>query len=434
MSNTQSHPPIRPAPTRPARAGGPAQIRPARAAGGAEERFRTMRPFLRLLHRRLRRRERGAIAALMAILVGFGVITGSAALVVDVGSIYAERAELQSGADSAATAVAASCASAQCATSLGVSGQWANAGKYANANAKDGHSKVTAVCGNWGVLPACSSQSGSALSDCIGPKPHGEYVEVRVVTETKEGDTLLPPVFARSLAGNSSYQGTSVTTCARATAASICVKAADAHYHHQFQGNNGHATISADKPVCAGEKVTLVSYTAPVDSFALPQFVYDYQTKTVGETTTTFTFDVDVPDCYAQVDFVFRDRPINPLVEGGALYGPLKVGDTNAPGNRSAGPKAWWNGGTTTCLPKPAVTTYTQKCDGVELGFGNGGDANVDAVYEVRLGDGGLSRYYRVQGGETMKVKIPAADAGDLTVLDNLFRTTTGKWVKPAGC
>ena len=69
------------------------------------------RPILRLL----RRDERGAIGVLVAIFIGAGVLTGMGALVIDVGQLYQERAELQNGADAAALGVAKSCALGTCA-------------------------------------------------------------------------------------------------------------------------------------------------------------------------------------------------------------------------------------------------------------------------------------------------------------------------------
>ena len=62
------------------------------------------RPALRLL----RHDERGVVAVIVGLLIGT-VLLGLGALVIDVGQLYQERAELQSGADAAANAVAKSC-------------------------------------------------------------------------------------------------------------------------------------------------------------------------------------------------------------------------------------------------------------------------------------------------------------------------------------
>ena len=92
---------------------------------------------------------RGAIGVLVAVLIGGGVLFGMGALVVDVGQIYQNRAELQNGADAAALAVAKSCAAGTCAPSI--------ATQYATANASKltgGKASVNLVCGvtggGWG--------------------------------------------------------------------------------------------------------------------------------------------------------------------------------------------------------------------------------------------------------------------------------------------
>jgi len=60
-----------------------------------------MAPLIRLVRLRLRQDERGVIGVLVAVLIGGGVLTGMGALVVDLGQLYQERAELQNGADAA---------------------------------------------------------------------------------------------------------------------------------------------------------------------------------------------------------------------------------------------------------------------------------------------------------------------------------------------
>lgn len=78
--------------------------------------------------------DRGATAVMVAILlvplIGFGGIA------VDVGAIYAERAQLQNGADAAALAIAQDCAADGCGDSA------SEAAAFANANANDGAANV----------------------------------------------------------------------------------------------------------------------------------------------------------------------------------------------------------------------------------------------------------------------------------------------------
>lgn len=77
------------------------------------------------------RRDRGASAVLTVILLV--PIFGMAAVGVDVGMLYYERAQLQNAADSAALAVATKCSVSRCPSS----GNTAIASDFANGNAND---------------------------------------------------------------------------------------------------------------------------------------------------------------------------------------------------------------------------------------------------------------------------------------------------------
>ncbi|WP_344295401.1 TadE/TadG family type IV pilus assembly protein [Agromyces neolithicus] len=77
------------------------------------------------------RNDRGASAVLTVILLV--PIFGMAAIGVDVGMLYYERAQLQNAADSAALAVATKCSVSRCPSS----GNTAIASSFANGNAKD---------------------------------------------------------------------------------------------------------------------------------------------------------------------------------------------------------------------------------------------------------------------------------------------------------
>jgi len=160
--------------------------------------------------RQVRSDERGAIGVLVAVLIGFGVLTGMGAMVVDVGQLYQERAELQNGADAAVLGVAKSCALGSCDPSV--------AGSYASANASNltgGSAGVNMVCGSGAGLPVCPGSTG-ALTDCPAAST-ATYADVFTSTQTAGGSTLLPPVFAQAMLGNSGYQGDNVVACAQAT-------------------------------------------------------------------------------------------------------------------------------------------------------------------------------------------------------------------------
>ena len=162
-----------------------------------------VRPALRLLGRD----DSGAVAVLVGILIGGGVLFGLGALVVDVGQLYAERAQLQNGADAGALAVAKSCAQGTCAP--------ATATSYADANSADGVSAVNLVCGS-GTLGGCPASAGTMIDCPAAPAAGTNYVDVHTSTLTPSGSTLLPPAFARTLLGNQNYSGSTVHACAQA--------------------------------------------------------------------------------------------------------------------------------------------------------------------------------------------------------------------------
>jgi Flp pilus assembly protein TadG len=169
-----------------------------------------MASLARLVLIRLRRDERGVVAVLVAILLGAGVLLGLGAFVIDVGQIYQERAELQNGADAAALGVAKSCALGAC--SPGVAGQLADG----NASALTGRTEgVQLVCGS-GSLGACPPATGALTSCPPAPSAGTNFVDVYTATQLPDGSTLLPPVFATTLAGNSGFAGTTVHACAQA--------------------------------------------------------------------------------------------------------------------------------------------------------------------------------------------------------------------------
>ncbi len=294
--------------------------------------------------------DRGGVAVIVSLLMG-GVLIGMSALVVDVGQIFIERQELQSGADAAAVAVAQNCAAdlTKCTPFM----QKSTARTYANANAKDGRATIAELCGT-ALAVACAPQNPDRLTSCLGAVPMEPYVQVSTETMTTDGSRLLPGTFARALRGNSGYDGTTVGACARSKVAIPCVSASHATYTHEFDGRAGTARITATDPLCSGQtqKFTLISYTAPTIKFALPQYMHDEETFTIDRNNPTHSFKVDIPQCYTQVDFVFGEGRPSLLTEADA-YGDLKVGQTNkskgVPGKvvnsngKGGGDGAWYN-------------------------------------------------------------------------------------------
>jgi Flp pilus assembly protein TadG len=155
---------------------------------------------------------------LVAVLIGGGVLLGMGALAIDVGQIYQNRAELQNGADAAALAIATQCANGACPAI-----PFNTAVTYAGANASaltQGSAGVDCVRGSNGLSGgSCPSDvaSGSGFSNCPADPPAGtNFVDVQTETQLGSGSNLLPPVFAETLVGPSTYNGTTVKACAQA--------------------------------------------------------------------------------------------------------------------------------------------------------------------------------------------------------------------------
>ena len=181
---------------------------------------------------------RGAVAVLVAVLIGSGVLLGMAALVVDVGQLYQNRAELQNGADAAALAVAKSCAAGSCAPSTAAQYATGNASKLTGGNAY-----VNFVCGVTGVHGTVSVGAGTCpvatKNVCPANPPAGRnYVDVETSTLMSGGSHLLPPVFAETLTGT--HTGSTVYACAQA----------------QWDGPATTATIGVTVTACTWDQAT----------------------------------------------------------------------------------------------------------------------------------------------------------------------------------
>lgn len=195
--------------------------------------------------------DRGAVATTVGLLLGSGVLLGMAALVVDVGNLYAERAQLQNGADAGAIKVAQICATVPADCTPDVTDFDDVVDRYAERNANDGAAAAT-VCGRGGELSTCPSWE-DRLTDCVGPPPAGgSYVEVHTSTRGEDDSTVLPPVFAQALVGG--YEGAQVGACsrvawgppARATTLALTISACD---WNRYTGNGAFPAVERSFPV-----------------------------------------------------------------------------------------------------------------------------------------------------------------------------------------
>lgn len=210
-----------------------------------------------------------------------------------------------------------------------------------------------------------------------------------------------------------------------------CVTADKAEYKHTFDGPKGTASITLQNgPLCAGEvaEFALVSYIAPSAKFALPQFVFDSQVKkfegpaaeqlALGGSKQTLEFQVKVPSCFTQVDFVRGSKIIDPLDSMDNLYGKRKL--------------AAYNGGQGTCAAAPDAE-FVYNCDGTtEVTLINRG--NVKAEFTVTA-DGGFTKTVSVPAGKLDEaISVPAANAKNITVSVGDKVVAKGAWKQPETC
>jgi hypothetical protein len=252
-------------------------------------------------------------------------------------------------------------------------------------------------------------------------------------------DTRTEPklVVAAAWTANDGFETFATVDLTGLTCAPTCVTAENAQYTHTFDAQNGDATVrlKGDLPLCEGEEqdFSLVAYYATDSAFSYPQYLHDAHSDTLWELNTQVELHVDVPKCFRQIDLVFggEDGIINPIEEGGELYGDRKLGSAGAPGNRSEGPQGWFNGGRKSCV-QPAAD-FVSNCDGtVTVHLTNNSKAPFDAKFVVTGVDGETV----VAAGASTTVTVPAEHAGDITVTEATKKKTvdTYQWQRPEDC
>jgi hypothetical protein len=155
------------------------------------------------------------------MLLSGGVLLGMGALVVDVGLLYVEREELQTGADAGALAVAAACAEQPATKCTDLEMDFLAEAGYADVNSADGLADAT-VCGHG--IPSLDVKCEDTpdvgnLTDCLplsmaspAVPADAPYVEVRTTTQLADGDFAIPPAFAGTITG---YTGATIRACSR---------------------------------------------------------------------------------------------------------------------------------------------------------------------------------------------------------------------------
>lgn len=149
---------------------------------------------MRRLARTKESSERGVAGVIVAVMML--VLIGAGAMAVDVGQIYAERAQLQNGADSGAMAVARSCKPGPCTSSL--------AGPLANSNSNDNESDASvdlSVAGQVTVTTSTKNGASGFLSKMFATALNAGPVKVGATATAAwgspgSGPATLPLAFA----------------------------------------------------------------------------------------------------------------------------------------------------------------------------------------------------------------------------------------------
>jgi hypothetical protein len=217
-----------------------------------------------------------------------------------------------------------------------------------------------------------------------------------------------------------------------------CVSAKDAGLSHTFAVDKvGGTTIITLKPgttICDDEKIwiTSASYYAPKPQFDVPQYLFDSDHGYVSNDNTSLKLWVRTPPCYTQVDTFFDTQDQHNLLQSitanGPRYGNLKLGSPGAPGNRSVGPVAAYNGGDKSCAT-PASTSVPN-CNGSQtINLSNNG--KYDETFSVKYGD--QVKTVTVGAGKGESVTVPASST-TATVSAEGMADQTYTWTAPKDC
>jgi hypothetical protein len=141
--------------------------------------------------------DRGAMALIVAIVVPV-LLVGIGALIVDVGGWYTGRAQDQNGADAAAVAVANTCSSGACDTS--VASTYIDSGTSPNGGLAHQY-KVCglASAGGAGAYPlqTCASQGVPEDGKACPAAPTSNYVDVLAMPKNDDGTGTITSLFGK---------------------------------------------------------------------------------------------------------------------------------------------------------------------------------------------------------------------------------------------
>ena len=217
-----------------------------------------------------------------------------------------------------------------------------------------------------------------------------------------------------------------------------CVDADHARLSHTFAvdkvGGTTVIKLKRGQTLCPDEKIWIssASYYAPKPQFDVPQYLFDSDHGFISSDYPVLKLWVKTPPCYTQVDSFFDTQDskniLQSITANGPRYGNLKLGSPGAPGNRSHGPVAAYNGGDQTCST-PASTSLPS-CNGEQtINLSNSG--KFDETFTVKYAD--QVKTVPVAAGAGASVIVPAG-AGTVTVSAEGMQDQTYNWTAPQDC
>ncbi|MET3933127.1 pilus assembly protein TadG-related protein [Arthrobacter sp. OAP107] len=219
--------------------------------------------------------EDGAVAVMTALLMV--VLLGMSAIVVDIGMLYAERAQLQSGADAAALAIAQDCATAQCGDYV------ATARTLANANANDSRSAAAPVIAGNTVTVQTSTvtrDGGTAVRHWFAPILGIDSTRVVASAKASWGSPSKATVFPFT-APTCLFNQTPTNTEIWITSASACIGAAGTRLPGAFGWldedgkKNCRASVDIDQTILGGAPGKSGPQNCNIDGTTILLPVYD---------------------------------------------------------------------------------------------------------------------------------------------------------------
>lgn len=169
--------------------------------------------------------EEGAVAILVALMLGGGLLIGLLVFVADAGTLMVERRTQQNAADAASMALAQRCAERadDCTDAKAVNFSW----RFAKSNSPDNLSTIISVCSGGSLQTPLSTKCSPPISnsplDCrAAASSVDRYARVVTGTSLSSGTLISPLVYQiRGGSGGYSLKGCSQTAWGKAAGAPV---------------------------------------------------------------------------------------------------------------------------------------------------------------------------------------------------------------------